>query len=333
MKLTVNIPGNEYEIIIEENILKGLKDYVNLDRKVLIVTDDKVPCEYANEVAKSCREPLIVTVKSGEESKSMESFSMLQSKMLKNGFSRKDLVIAVGGGVVGDLAGFSASCYMRGIDFYNVPTTVLSQVDSSIGGKTAINHQGVKNVVGTFYQPKAVFIDPVTRATLPERQIANGMAEALKMAATMDRNLFFDILEMKEEEDLTPYITRAIEIKRKVVEQDEKELGLRRVLNFGHTLGHGIEVAAGGNLYHGEAIALGMLAMCSGEVRQLLETALEKLGLPTSYEFDENRAIEAISHDKKLHGSTICTVTVEEIGSYRFEDMTVEQLKERLKRI
>ena len=200
--------------------------------------------------------------------------------MLDAGFTRRDCVIAVGGGVVGDLSGFAASIYMRGIDFYNIPTTLLSQVDSSVGGKTAIDFEGVKNIVGAFYPPKAVLIDENVLSTLPLRQLNNGLAEALKMSMTSDRELF-DIFENGNPyENIGTVIEKSLLIKTDVVNKDEKEQGLRRVLNFGHTIGHGIEAEQAGRLYHGECVAIGMIPMCSTETAERLKRILAKLGLP-----------------------------------------------------
>ena len=190
MTIHMHLGADSYDILVERGILSAAGQHLDLDRRVLIVTDTGVPAEYAQTLAAQCREAWICTVEMGEGSKSIETFGRLQQMMLDHGFSRKDCVVAAGGGVVGDLAGFAASAYMRGIDFYNIPTTLLSQIDSSIGGKTAINFGGVKNIVGAFYQPKKVLIDPALLQTLPPRQIANGLAEAIKMALTSDGELF-----------------------------------------------------------------------------------------------------------------------------------------------
>ena len=190
MQIKVAIPQHSYEIEIDRGLLHKVRDLCDLDRKVLIVTDSGIPEEYAKVLASQCREAVIETIPSGENSKDLTWFAHLEKAMLAHDFTRKDCAVALGGGVVGDLTGFAAACYMRGIDFYNIPTTVLSQVDSSIGGKTAVNFEGVKNIVGAFYQPKKVIIDYDVLHTLPKRQIANGMAEAVKMAATFDARLF-----------------------------------------------------------------------------------------------------------------------------------------------
>ena len=330
MTIDVNIPGNEYKIILERGCLSAAGSYLNLDRRVLIVTDSGVPAEYADRLISLSREAVKVVIPEGEESKNLTNWEMLLSEMLSHSFSRKDCVVAVGGGVCGDLAGFAAASYMRGIDFYNIPTTVLSQVDSSIGGKTAVDFQGVKNIIGAFYQPKCVLIDPELLKTLPARQLSNGLAEALKMALNFNRELFRIFEEEDISENIDRIIAEAIKIKRDVVEQDEKESGLRRVLNFGHTLGHGIEVAADGSLYHGECVAVGMVPMCSAEVRNRLLPVLKKLSLPSSADFDPDIAFRALTHDKKASGNTVKAILCEEIGSFKVVDMSTEELKERL---
>ena len=258
----------------------------------------------------------------GEGSKSLEGFAGLQKLMLENGFSRKDCVAAVGGGVVGDLSGFAASAYMRGIDFYNIPTTLLSQIDSSIGGKTAINFGGVKNIVGAFYQPKKVLIDPDLLKTLPQRQISNGLAEAVKMALTSDKELF-ELFETGEiDKNLDEIIIRSLNIKKNVVEQDEKEAGLRKILNFGHTVGHGIESSEGmQELYHGECVALGMIPMCGEEIRPRVLEVLKTCGLYRVLDYDWEKITDAAFHDKKADGDTVSVTTVNEIGSFEMKNM------------
>lgn len=321
---------NPYNIIIENGVLNHCNEELNLNRKVLIVTDEGVPAQYAETVKANCKEGVIGVIGQGEKHKSLESFAKLQQIMLDNNFTRKDCVVAVGGGVVGDLAGFVASAYMRGIDFYNIPTTVLSQVDSSVGGKTAINFGGVKNIVGAFYQPKKVLIDPDVLKTLSPRMISNGIAEAIKMSITFDKTVFEDIEKQDTVTDFTPIIANAIKTKAMVVEQDEKENGLRKVLNFGHTIGHGIEVASNGDLYHGESVCLGMLCMCDDEVRERLIGVLKKLNIPCTCSIDKEVAVNAILHDKKAGVGSISTVYVKKMGSFEFQDMTIDMLADRL---
>jgi len=332
MTIHLDLNENSYDILVERGILKDAGKHLNLDRRVLIVTDSGVPECYAETVAKQCRKPVICTVKTGEGSKSLEVFGLLLQNMLDNNFSRKDCVVAVGGGVVGDLSGFAASSYMRGIDFYNIPTTLLSQIDSSIGGKTAINFGGMKNIVGAFYQPKKVLIDPELLNTLPERQISNGLAEAIKMSLTSDKELF-DIFESKDiKANIDEIIIRSLNIKKSVVEQDEKESGLRKILNFGHTVGHGIESSENmSELYHGECVALGMIPMCDEKIRQRVIDVLKKCNLYNMPAFDWEAIKEAAFHDKKADGDSVTITKVSDIGSFILETMKCNDVIEMAK--
>jgi len=322
MMIHMNLGQDSYDIIAERGVLTKADRHLNLNRRVLIVTDAGVPAAYAETLAGQCRESVICAVETGEASKSLEVFGQLLQTMLDHGFSRKDCVAAVGGGVVGDLSGFAASAYMRGIDFYNIPTTLLSQIDSSIGGKTAINFGGVKNSVGAFYQPKKVLIDPELLKTLPPRQIANGLAEAVKMALTSDKELF-DLFEHRDiEGNLDEIIIRSLNIKKSVVEQDEREAGLRRILNFGHTVGHGIESSEGmSGLYHGECVALGMLPMCGEEIRPRVVEVLKKCGLYRKLRYDWDKITKAAFHDKKADGDTVTVTMVNAAGSFELKTM------------
>lgn len=316
MTIHMNLGPDSYDIVVERNVLSRASENLNLNRRVLVVTDSGVPAQYAKTLADQCKDGIICTIDEGEGSKSLKVFGKLLEVMLEHGFSRKDCVVAVGGGVVGDLSGFAASAYMRGIDFYNIPTTLLSQIDSSIGGKTAINFGGVKNIVGAFYQPKKVLIDPELLKSLPSRQISNGLAEAIKMSLTCDAELF-EIFEKENiEENIEDIIIRSLNIKKNVVEQDEKEAGLRKILNFGHTIGHGIESSAGGELYHGECVALGMIPMCGENIRPRLIKVLKKCGLYRELHYDWEKITEAAFHDKKADGDTVTVTKVESIGSF-----------------
>ena len=319
MTIHMDLGRDSYDILIERGILAKAGQHLNLNRRVLVVTDTGVPEVYAKALAEQCRNSVICTVETGEGSKSLTVFGQLLQTMLEHDFSRKDCVVAVGGGVVGDLSGFAASAYMRGIDFYNIPTTLLSQIDSSIGGKTAINLGGVKNIVGAFYQPKKVLIDPDLLKTLPPRQIANGMAEAIKMSLTSDKELF-ELFETQDiESSLEEIILRSLSIKKAVVEQDEKEAGLRKILNFGHTVGHGIESTS--ELYHGEAVALGMLPMCSETLRPRVIKVLKKCNLYRELQYDWDRITQAAFHDKKADGSSVTVTLVQEPGAYELKTM------------
>jgi len=324
--LRMELGENSYDIVIGRRLIEKAGELLDLNRRVLIVTDDGVPAQYAKTVATQCKAPVIVTVPQGEGSKSIETWQMLLNTMLENGFTRSDCAVAVGGGMPGDLTGFAASAYMRGIDFYNIPSTVLSQVDSSIGGKTAVNLGHVKNIVGAFWQPKKVLADISLLDTLSERQTASGLAEAIKMGMTSDPELF----RLFEEEDilsnLETIITRALTVKKLVVETDEKEQGLRKILNFGHTIGHGIE-AQGSGLYHGECVALGMIPMCEGTVRERLISVLRKAGLPTAIETDPEKVYAAMLHDKKFRGGVVTVITVPAIGEWKMTEMTAEEMR------
>ena len=324
-ELFVKLDNRGYKINIGKGLIYRAGELFNLNRRVLILTDSGVPAEYALSVKSQCQNAEILTVDRGEGSKSPECFIRLLEKMVEMGMTRIDCVVAVGGGVVGDLCGFAAASYMRGIDFYNIPTTLLSQVDSSIGGKTAINLGGVKNIVGAFYQPKGVIIDPDLLKTLPQRQMLSGLAEAIKMSLTSDKKLFELIEGGNFEDNIEEIIIRSLKIKRAIVEEDERESGLRKILNFGHTLGHAIESQEGmDKLYHGECVAIGMTVCVSDAIRQRLVRLLDAVGLPYKYEGDIEAALKFISHDKKCAGNSLSVIFVDEIGSYRIEKMDVD---------
>lgn len=326
--LCVHLADAVCPIYLKDGALQDAGRYLDLDRRVCIVTDDGTPSEYAAALAEHCTAPLIVTVPAGEGSKSVVIWADLLQRMQDAGLTRSDCVAAVGGGVVGDLAGFAAASYLRGIDCYQIPTTLLAMADASVGGKTALNFGGVKNAVGAFHQPQAVLIDTTVLKTLPSRQLANGMAELLKMALTSDPALF--ALLRQPRPPLRDALLRALTVKLAVVEQDERETGLRRVLNFGHTLGHGIEAACGGRLLHGECVGLGMLPMCAPHLRPQVEAALTALGLPIRAEFDPEAALTAIAHDKKSNADGIQTVRVDEVGRWRFESASLSDLRPML---
>ncbi len=332
MIIPVKTQNGTYNIYLERGALSKVGEYFKLDRKVLIVTDSGVPYEYAKLVATHCKEPFIVTIKMGEKSKNIETFTYLLECLVKNDFTRTDCIVAVGGGVVGDISGFVASVFMRGITFYNIPTTVLSQVDSSIGGKTAIDFLGYKNIVGAFYPPMSVLIDPDTLKTLPKRQIQNGLAEAVKMSLTSDP-LLFDIFESADVlKNIDTIIERSLNIKKNIVEQDEKESGIRKFLNFGHTLAHAIESANDlEKYYHGECVSIGMIPMCSPSIRNRLLPILEKLGLPTETEYTVNQLLKGIKHDKKASGDKITVVFVSKVGEAELKTLSFDEYENLVK--
>lgn len=301
--------------------------------KVLIVTNETIAPLYLEKfqadlethglTCASCILP------DGEEFKNAESYLKIMTAAIEHQLDRGCALVALGGGVIGDLTGFAAATYQRGIAFFQVPTTLLAMVDSSVGGKTAINHPQGKNMIGAFYQPLAVLIDLEFLKTLPKRQIAAGMAEVIKYGAILDRN-FFDYLQSKggySELDLAYVIKRCCEIKADVVAQDEKEHGLRALLNFGHTFGHAIEVGLGfGNFLHGEAVAIGMavaawiaqeskFGLTKNECEQLVEV-LKRYDLPYAIpdQLSGQNFLGHMLHDKKVKDGHIRYVMLKALG-------------------
>lgn len=332
--LTMDFDERSYDITVSRGAIKHASELFALDRRVLVVTDDGVPAQYSKAIADAAGEPHILTIRHGEASKCPERYLEILKFMLACGFDRHDCVVAVGGGVVGDLAGFAAATYMRGIDLYNIPTTLLSQVDSSVGGKTAIDFLGYKNVVGAFWQPKGVIVDPDVLESLDARQFACGMSEIIKMFATSDGKMFERLEDKTQCIPVEEIITAALRIKMNVVEHDEREAGLRRVLNFGHTIGHAIESISADEPYpllHGECVALGMLAITEGEVRRRLMHLLHRYDLPTAFRCDESRFREVLLHDKKAQSGDITVVLVDEIGSFSLRTETVDSIIARIK--
>ena len=334
MKLTVNVPGAPYDIQLGRGLLDRVGEFVSLDRKVLLVTDEGVPLSYTDRILAQCPQGHRVVVQQGEGAKSFSVYESLCKKLLEENFSRKDCVIAVGGGVMGDLAGFVAATYMRGIDFVNIPTTTLAQIDSSIGGKVAVNLEGVKNIVGAFYQPKAVLIDFDTLDTLPSRHYNNGLVEAVKAGLIYDETLFQLFERQDPREQIEEIVYRSLLVKKAVVEQDEKEQGLRKILNFGHTIGHGVESLYGlSGLLHGECVAIGMFPMLEGEdLRRRLKMVCDKLQIPTQAQVDPHRLLEVMQKDKKATGDSITVVKVGEAGKARLEQLTMAQLEDLVRR-
>ena len=332
--LNIKTATGEYKVNFCRGGIKVTDKYIK-NKKALIITDNGVPSEYAQAVKSRLSDGKILTLPQGEATKNMDNYKKILSALVENNFTRSDCIVAVGGGVVGDLAGFAASTYMRGIDFYNIPTTVLSQVDSSVGGKTAIDFLGIKNIVGAFYPPKAVIIDIDTLKTLPERQIANGFAESVKMGLTNDKELFELFENSSPLENLEEIIYRSVKIKSEIVEADEKESGLRRVLNFGHTLAHAIEsVNQMEKYYHGECVAIGMVPMCSPEIRDRVINVLNKLNLPTKPDKgDADEIIKACIHDKKMSGNDITVVYVPNVGEFRFEKIPFSQYEDMIRQV
>ncbi len=334
MKLTMNLGTRSYDIILKDGCLANLHQFADLThRRVFVLTDSGVPAQYALTVLDQCANGTVYTIPRGEGSKCLKVYGQVLQAMLEFGMDRRDLLVAVGGGVVGDLGGFCAASYMRGIDFVNCPTTTLSQIDSSIGGKTAIDLGSAKNIVGAFWQPKVVLIDPQTLATLPRRQYINGLAEAVKAGLIADPALF-DLFENGDvDKDIETIIYRSLLVKKKIVEQDERESGARKALNFGHTIGHGIEAVKGvrgrrtNGLYHGECVALGMLPMIEDRsLQKRTRAVLRKLGLPVRTGVDKHKVLEYMHHDKKSGGSSITVIRVPGLGCWRADTLPMTQL-------
>ena len=260
--------------------------------------------------------------------------ALIAHDVWQSAFGRADAVLALGGGVVGDLAGFAASIYMRGIDFINCPTTTLSMIDSSIGGKTAVDLGETKNIVGSFWQPKLVIVDPSTLATLPRRQYINGLAESVKASLLADPELFAIFEKGDIDEQIGEIIYRSLRFKKSIVEQDETEHGMRKALNFGHTIGHGIEAVKGVKgrrtvgLYHGECVALGMLPMIESKALQKRVRAVyRRLGLPLRTAYNKDKVYAEMLHDKKAQGGQITVIKVPGLGCWRAETIPVEGLR------
>lgn len=329
MELNVNLKENSYKVILGNNILKDLSSYYSLDKKVLVLTDDMVPSSYSDEVLKQTKEGYKYIIRHGEESKNINYYILINKFLLEHEFTRNDLIVAVGGGVVGDLGAFVASTYKRGIDFINVPTSTLSMIDSSVGGKTGIDFNGVKNVIGTFYEPKLVLIDFDTLKTLDERNYNNGLVEALKMGLLFSEELIN--LFNNPKENIEKIITKSIEYKIKVVEQDEFELNERRVLNLGHTFGHAFEIS--NKCLHGEGVAKGLMYVINNPLLKIrVKNILNKLNIPLNYFINKEEVFNLIKNDKKRNDDKISLVKVNYIERYVIEDVNLETIEKMLER-
>ena len=322
MKVTVNTPNKTYDILIDK------LPNIEIDSKVAIITNPKVSGLHINYLTNrlKAKELQIITLPDGEEYKNMDTVMWAMDRLFDAKFDRNSTLIAFGGGVVGDMTGFMASIFLRGVKFIQIPTTLLSMVDSSVGGKTGVNNKYGKNLIGSFYQPEAVYIDTHFLSTLDKREFAAGMAEIIKMAVMFDKKFFEDlkngILSLEET------IKRAVELKAQVVSQDEKEKGIRSVLNYGHTFGHVIENLTNYKTYlHGEAVAIGMvmanelsreLGYLSEKEADEIKELLKKHNLPTSFKI--NNAEDFYNHfflDKKTLDNNIKFIIPEKIGQYK----------------
>lgn len=330
--IEVNLGSNSYKIYIEKGILEKINKYVNLNRRVMIITDDGVPKEYYKKLLSMCKKGHIYLLKSGENSKNIINYEKILKKMLDNNFNRGDLIISLGGGVVGDLGGFVASTYMRGIDFINIPTTTMAQIDSSIGGKNGINFYNSKNMIGSFYHPKGVFIDINFLETLSKRDFYNGLVEGVKAGIIGDKFLF-EIFEKKDIiENIEEIIKRSILVKKNIVEQDEKEKDKRMLLNLGHTIGHGLESYFGlQELLHGECVAIGMLKVVENkDLAQRIKKIFNKMGIKNNVLYDKEEVFKLVKNDKKITDEKINIIKVKDIELVRIEKIEISQIKEYL---
>ncbi len=313
-----------------------------------VVTDETVEKLYAARVEDSLRKaafaPAVISVPPGEASKSLPMLELLYDRMTAIGLDRNSSVFAVGGGVVGDLAGFAAATFLRGVPLVQVPTTVVAQVDSALGGKTAINHRHAKNLIGAFYQPRLIVADVATLATLPDREFREGLAEVIKYGAIMDAPMIADL-----ERDLDAILARRIDLleqvvarslshKAAVVSADERESGLRKTLNFGHTIGHAIEASAGyGSYFHGEAVAIGMVAAArlsgkyagfpadeASRLRRLIERAGLPTAMPTGWHSDD--FLRALGLDKKRAAGAVEFVLLDRLGHSLTRSLLIDDI-------
>lgn len=335
----VELGDRSYDIYIESNSLDNVSQYIQQvynGNNIAVISDETVADLYAEKVVESLKPHFncinLITFPAGEKSKSYTQLQLLHTELLERGFKRDSLIIALGGGVTGDLVGFAAATFLRGVDFVQIPTTILSQVDSSVGGKVGINHPLGKNLVGNFYQPKSVLIDTETLKTLPEREIWAGMAEVIKYGLIWDASFFNfihdnldDLIGLKNSEILNKAIQICCQIKAEVVRQDEKEGGLRRILNFGHTLGHAIEANTEFATYHhGEAVLHGMrwAAWVSYEMKFIDQATLDKIESvlklfkvpPLAPQLDPSVLLDKMKMDKKQTEKGLNLVLLDRIG-------------------
>lgn len=342
----VSLDKRSYDITIAEGVLDRAGELTrsalgSKTRKLAIISNPRVFGHFGKRVERSLRRAGFITcthlIGDGERAKSLRTAEKVWGFLIENRFERNDAIVALGGGVVGDLAGYVAACFLRGVNFVQIPTTLLAQIDSSVGGKTAVNHALGKNLIGAFHQPKAVIIDPKTLATLPPREMRAGLYEALKYGVIYDRELFELIrdkqsaIENLNSEILVPVIARCCEIKAEVVTADEKESGLRRILNFGHTVGHALEaVTAYRRFKHGEAVGYGMKAASSiaahtgllkPHERQEILNGVDSLGrLPRVNDLKIPEIISAMSHDKKASQGKLPFILPTTIGKVVVRD-------------
>lgn len=324
--LTLKSKDRTYDIVCGSNILSQFSKYFKITaEKICIVTDSNVAKLYLDELKKGLLGYEIVThiFTAGEKSKNLSTAAKVFDLLAENSFSRSDALIALGGGVAGDLTGFIASTYLRGIKYYSIPTSLLAQVDSSVGGKCAVDIPMGKNLVGTFYQPFGVLADFNTLETLPKRQTLCGLAEVIKYGFIVDKSLAYDCGQARDS-DLNDIIVRCIDIKREIVEEDEFDDARRMILNFGHTIGHAIEALGEYKKYsHGEAVAIGMayaakisanLKLCTSSTAKEVVKLIKSAGLPINAEYTADQIMPYLLNDKKMRSGSLNFILLEEIG-------------------
>ena len=348
--LTVNLGDNSYDIVIERGSLSSLGQRcaaVGLKGVAAVVTNPTVAALYYGTVSESLSAAgfsvVLIEIPDGEEYKNSATLNGVYDGLLAAGIDRSSFIVALGGGVVGDVAGFAAATWLRGIPFVQVPTTLLAQVDSSVGGKTGVDHPKGKNLIGAFYQPRLVLIDVVTLQTLDARQFKAGLAEVVKYGVALDLTFFeyiennLDAIIAMESDELIKIIRRSCELKAQVVELDERESGLRAILNYGHTLGHAFESLSGyRGMVHGEAVAVGMalaakvshsLGFCSQSDEARILELISRCGLSVvAPEFDRQELLDLLAADKKKKSGFITFICNNGIGMYAMSQHTPEEL-------
>ena len=362
LRIRVSLRTNPYEIVIGNNSLICIGDELSKigfkkGLKILVVSNKEVSDHYGEKIIKSLiksnYKPTLLKLKAGEEQKNQSSIDLIHDAAYKARLERGSLMIALGGGVVGDMTGFAAATWLRGIHIVQIPTTLLAMVDASIGGKTGINHTKGKNLIGAFHQPKLVLIDPKTLVTLPSREFIAGMAEIIKYGVISDPELF-ELLESQvnisdlskiDEKMLLKIIERSAKSKAEIVIKDEKESGIRAILNYGHTFGHVIENLCGyGKWLHGEAVAIGMVAVGELAVQRGLWKEieakrqiklLEKAGLPTKWPgLELEKVLSSLQGDKKVKGGKVSFVMPLKIGDVKmFNNVSNKEIHECLQKL
>ncbi|MFW6298718.1 MAG: 3-dehydroquinate synthase [Bacillota bacterium] len=333
MRLDVKGYHHAYPVHIKTGLIKTLEALMDIKKPVVLITDDGIPKEWIDLTVSQLNPRLIISVPKGEASKSFDTYRDILFKMQKNHVARSDQVVALGGGMVSDLAGFVAATYKRGMDFTIIPTTLLSMVDASVGGKVAINTPYAKNSVGTFHTPKRVIIDPEVLRTLPKRHFNNGMAEVIKTALIGDKALFNHLLDSDEPLDTNFIIHASIEVKKTIVEDDPLDRGKRGLLNYGHTIAHAIESVSEYRYLHGECVAMGMRMMAKGNPFEpsLLEL-LDAYDLNQVPDFDIDTLMERIKEDKKVSGETLAIPYVEKVGNGYMKRLKISEFKTILRK-